>query len=179
MPILKNRPPSCRLHKVSGQAVVTSCGRDKYLGRHGTPESLARYRKVVAEWAAQSSTASADECHAMARMDARVFRRTQEDKELLRTSHQFRTGTHQFKLPCHGRVVAIRQVGGLHHWYRRPAQFQHAAVSTLVVLRASYARTCETKVFVQKNGFGFAREGARAMTGSCRLAIEGRHSVVG
>lgn len=67
MPILKNRLLSYQLHKVSGQAVVTLGGRDKYLGRHGTPESLARYRQIVADWAAQDPNAMAEECHSVAR----------------------------------------------------------------------------------------------------------------
>ena len=35
------RNPSYRLHKPSGQAVVTLNGRDYYLGKHGTAESRA------------------------------------------------------------------------------------------------------------------------------------------
>ena len=35
--------PSYRLHKASGQAVVTLCGRDLYLGPHGSPESRSKY----------------------------------------------------------------------------------------------------------------------------------------
>lgn len=46
--------PSYRLHKQSGQAVVTlSDGlgrrRDVLLGRHGTPESRVEYARVIAE----------------------------------------------------------------------------------------------------------------------------------
>jgi integrase len=48
---------------------VTLYGRDKYLGRHGTPESLARYRQIVAEWAVQNPTPRAEECHAIAHSD--------------------------------------------------------------------------------------------------------------
>jgi integrase len=49
--------PSYRLHKQSGQAVVTlSDGlggrRDVLLGRYGTPESRAEYARVIAEWEA-------------------------------------------------------------------------------------------------------------------------------
>lgn len=47
-----NRIPSYRLHKPSGQAVVTLCGRDIYLGAHGSPPSRAEYDRVVAEWIA-------------------------------------------------------------------------------------------------------------------------------
>ena len=46
------RIPSYRLHKGSGQALVQVNGRRLYLGRHGSPESLERYHRVVAEWLA-------------------------------------------------------------------------------------------------------------------------------
>jgi integrase len=46
------RTPSYRLHKPSGQAVVTLDGRDVYLGRHGTPQSRAEYDRLLAEWLA-------------------------------------------------------------------------------------------------------------------------------
>src|SRR5262245_46450626 len=47
--------PSYRLHRQSGQAIVTlSDGlgnrRDVLLGRHGTPESRQEYARVIAEW---------------------------------------------------------------------------------------------------------------------------------
>lgn len=42
--------PSYRLHKPSGQAVVTLNGCDHYLGVHGTEESNTRYRRIVAEY---------------------------------------------------------------------------------------------------------------------------------
>lgn len=48
----KNRVPSYRLHRPSGQAVVTLSGRDYYLGTHGSPESHERYARLVAEWSA-------------------------------------------------------------------------------------------------------------------------------
>ncbi len=44
------RVPSYRLHKPSGQAVVTLAGHDVYLGRHDTPESRAEYDRLIAEW---------------------------------------------------------------------------------------------------------------------------------
>lgn len=50
MPKLKTKTPSYRLHKGSGQAVVTLSGKDIYLGIHGTEESHAEYRRVIAEW---------------------------------------------------------------------------------------------------------------------------------
>jgi hypothetical protein len=45
-----SRTPSYRLHKSTGQAVVTLDGRDFYLGRHGSPKSRAEYDRVIAEW---------------------------------------------------------------------------------------------------------------------------------
>lgn len=44
------RTPSYRLHKPTGQAVVTIGGRDFYLGPHGSPESRAEYDRLIAEW---------------------------------------------------------------------------------------------------------------------------------
>jgi hypothetical protein len=46
------RTPSYRLHKPSGQAVVTLDGHDVYLGKHDTPESKAEYDRQIAEWLA-------------------------------------------------------------------------------------------------------------------------------
>jgi integrase len=53
--------PSYRLHKQSGQAVVTLTDglggrRDVLLGQHGTPESRAEYVRVLAEWEAAGRT---------------------------------------------------------------------------------------------------------------------------
>src|SRR5262245_32359424 len=47
--------PSYRLHKQSGQAIVTlpdgtGGRRDVLLGRHGSPESEAEYKRVIGEW---------------------------------------------------------------------------------------------------------------------------------
>lgn len=47
-----SRTPSLRLHKPSGQAVVTFDGRDFYLGRYNSPESQAEYDRLLAEWLA-------------------------------------------------------------------------------------------------------------------------------
>jgi integrase len=46
------RIPSYRLHKPSGQAVVTLNGKDRYLGRHGSPESKATYERLIGEYLA-------------------------------------------------------------------------------------------------------------------------------
>ncbi len=56
---MSNRIPSYRLHKQSGQAVVTLTDpmrgrRDVLLGKHGTKESRAQYVRVLAEWEANS-----------------------------------------------------------------------------------------------------------------------------
>jgi len=50
--VKKPRIPSYRLHRASGQAIVTLSGRDHYLGVHGTAESHAEYERLVAEWLA-------------------------------------------------------------------------------------------------------------------------------
>lgn len=52
MPKLTNRLPSYRLHKPSGQAIVTLDGRDFYLGIHNTEESRDRYKLIIQEWLA-------------------------------------------------------------------------------------------------------------------------------
>jgi integrase len=46
------RTPSYRLHKSSGQAVLTLSGHDFYLGPWNTPQSRAEYDRLVAEWLA-------------------------------------------------------------------------------------------------------------------------------
>lgn len=56
----KPRVPSYRLHRASGQAVVTLSGRDHYLGVHGSPESHAEYQRLVAEWLASGCGAVPD-----------------------------------------------------------------------------------------------------------------------
>ncbi len=50
MPTRTLRTPSYRLHRPSGQAVVSLGGRDVYLGKHGTNESRDAYDRAVAEW---------------------------------------------------------------------------------------------------------------------------------
>jgi integrase len=44
------RPPSYRLHKASGQAVVTIDRKDHYLGLYGTGESRLRYERLITAW---------------------------------------------------------------------------------------------------------------------------------
>jgi len=48
----RRRLPKLRLHKPSGQAVVTLSGRDLYLGKHGTQASRDEYDRYIAEWLA-------------------------------------------------------------------------------------------------------------------------------
>jgi hypothetical protein len=43
------RIPTYRLHKPTGQAVVTINGKDFYLGKHDSPKSHAAYKRLVAE----------------------------------------------------------------------------------------------------------------------------------
>jgi integrase len=46
----QTRVPSYRLHKQSGQAIVTLSGRDVCLGKFGTDDSREKYNRLVAEW---------------------------------------------------------------------------------------------------------------------------------
>ena len=50
MPRLTNRNPSYRLHKPSGQAVLTLNGEDIYLGPYGSKQSRREYDRHIAEW---------------------------------------------------------------------------------------------------------------------------------
>lgn len=42
--------PSYRPHKATGQARVTIEGKDYYLGRYGSPESRAKYKRLIAQY---------------------------------------------------------------------------------------------------------------------------------
>jgi hypothetical protein len=44
------RTPTYRLHKPSGQAVVTIDGRDFYRGKYGTSQSRDEYDRLITEW---------------------------------------------------------------------------------------------------------------------------------
>jgi integrase len=48
--------PKYRLHRASGQAVVTIAGRDHYLGPHGTKASRLEYDRLIGEWLANGRT---------------------------------------------------------------------------------------------------------------------------
>lgn len=45
----KTHVPSYRLHRQSGQAIVTIAGRDYLLGPHNSPESHERYKQLLAQ----------------------------------------------------------------------------------------------------------------------------------
>ena len=46
----RKRLPKYRLHRPSGQAVVTLSGRDIYLGAHDSEVSRVEYDRLVAAW---------------------------------------------------------------------------------------------------------------------------------
>jgi hypothetical protein len=52
MPRLIESLPKYRKHRASGQAVVTLCGVEFYLGPHGTRVSCREYDRLVGEWLA-------------------------------------------------------------------------------------------------------------------------------
>ena len=76
MPRLTHKLPSYRLHKPSGQAVVTINGRDIYLGRHDTSESRAEYDRTTAEYLAhriaRSSSASKGDAGSLCSSDLTI-----------------------------------------------------------------------------------------------------------
>ncbi len=55
-----DRVPRYRLHKATGQAVVTLNGRDHYLGKHKTKASKTAYERLIAEWLAAGRQMPAD-----------------------------------------------------------------------------------------------------------------------
>ena len=57
----RKKLPKYRLHKPSGQAVVTLSGRDIYLlGAHDTEVSRVEYDRLVAEWLVNGRTWPSD-----------------------------------------------------------------------------------------------------------------------
>src|SRR3954452_4572843 len=52
MPKLTASNPKYRLHRASGQAIVTLDGRDFYLGAHGSAASRQEYDRFIGEWLA-------------------------------------------------------------------------------------------------------------------------------
>lgn len=51
-----SQPPAYRLHKRSGQAIVTIQGKDHYLGPHGSAQSKDAYARLLAKSAAQEAS---------------------------------------------------------------------------------------------------------------------------
>ena len=52
MPKLGKRLPKYRIHKASGQAIVTLDGSDHYLGEHDSKQSHAAYDQLIGQWLA-------------------------------------------------------------------------------------------------------------------------------
>jgi len=52
MPRLKNAVPKYSKHRASGQAVVTICGKDHYLGPWKSKASRVEYDRLIGEWLA-------------------------------------------------------------------------------------------------------------------------------
>jgi integrase len=52
VPRITTPTPSYRLHRSSGQAVVTFSGVDYYLGKHGSQESMRKYKNLTNQWLA-------------------------------------------------------------------------------------------------------------------------------
>lgn len=62
MPRLNQTLPRYRLHRASGQAVVTIGGRDHYLGPFGSDASHRARDRLIAQWLADDrQTPRADE----------------------------------------------------------------------------------------------------------------------
>jgi integrase len=52
VPVLRDRVPKYRLHRASGQAVVTLSGKDHYLGPWKSKASRLEYDRLICEWLA-------------------------------------------------------------------------------------------------------------------------------
>jgi len=53
-----SKVPKYRLYKPRGLGLVRISGRDFYLGKYGTPESLEAYQRIVTEWLANHGQVS-------------------------------------------------------------------------------------------------------------------------
>ena len=60
MPKSTPTPPKYRHHKPSGRAIVTLNGRDHYLGKWRTRESLVEYQRLIGEWIAGNGQSPPD-----------------------------------------------------------------------------------------------------------------------
>lgn len=75
MPRLKaNQVPSYRLHRQSGQAIVTLNGRDILLGAHNSTESRSAYQRYIAEWLANGRQLAAAEELTVTELIARFWK---------------------------------------------------------------------------------------------------------
>lgn len=64
MPAPRHNVPSYTRHMASGHAVVPLHGRDRYLGPFGSPVSLERRARAIAEW--QAGAGSVDRSNSKA-----------------------------------------------------------------------------------------------------------------
>lgn len=62
MPRPKSAQPAYQFH-ISGQARVSLCGKDYYLGPHGSPESYARYYALLSEYTSNGMKPPAQSTH--------------------------------------------------------------------------------------------------------------------
>ena len=46
----RKRVPRYRLHRATGQAIVTIDGQDIYLGKHGSTASREAYQQQIDDW---------------------------------------------------------------------------------------------------------------------------------
>ena len=70
----RKKLPSYRLHKSTGQAIVTLNGRTFYLGHHGSTASRRRYGERTAEWLANGRALPAEDVRGDLRVDELVLR---------------------------------------------------------------------------------------------------------
>ena len=74
------RVPAYRRHKPSGQAVVTLCGKDHYLGRWNTKASRSEYDRLIGEWLAAGRMIPQPDDRAVDLANRQREKREQEDR---------------------------------------------------------------------------------------------------
>ena len=62
MPRLVDSVPKYRLHRASGQAIVSIAGKDHYLGPWRSKASRIEYDRIVGEWIANGRRGPVDTC---------------------------------------------------------------------------------------------------------------------
>jgi integrase len=75
---MSKKVPSYRLHKASGQAVVTLNGRDIYLGKFGTRASKSEYDRITGEWLSAGRQAAGDSDLSIAELCAAFLKHATE-----------------------------------------------------------------------------------------------------